>query len=231
MGARTMWALVTVALPSSRRGNFADDLLEGLLACADRFGVAIVGGDTSSSPGPVVIDVAAIGATPGPVCLRSGAQVGDTICVTGALGGSLLSRHLHPEPRQVEALALVKAGGVHAMIDISDGLSTDLGHMLDASGVGARVRAERVPVHDDARRASEQDGRSPLDHALHDGEDFELLFTCTPERADALAFDGLSGTVVTRIGAVTEDRSYLLVDEDDGVRVMERRGHDHFRDD
>ena len=103
--------------------------------------------------------------------------------MTGALGGSLLGRHLRPEPRQDEALSLVQGSGVHAMIDLSDGLSTDLGHVLDASGVGARVRADRVPIHDDARRASEQGGRSPLDHALHDGEDYELLFTCDPARA------------------------------------------------
>jgi thiamine-monophosphate kinase len=233
MGGKALWAVVSVALPESRTGPFADALTAGLVACAQRFGVALVGGDTTASPGPVVVNVTLVGCVAALSAVRrDGAQPGDAICVTGALGGSLSGRHLRPEPRQDEALSLVQGGTVHAMIDVSDGLSSDLGHVADASGVGARVFPSSVPIHPDARAASRTSGRSPLDHALHDGEDFELLFTVPMDRAARLAASGLAGTPVTCIGLVTKEPGLWLTPragEDGETRRLERRGHDHFR--
>ena len=149
--------------------------------------------------------------------------------MTGALGGSLAGRHLRVVPRVAEAAALVAGGPVHAMIDLSDGLSSDLGHVLDASGVGAQVWGDRVPVHADAAAMARRDGRSQIDHALHDGEDFELCFTVPAGRADDLTDHGLAGTAVSCIGRVTAGRDYVLFDCMGGTpRPMIRRGYDHF---
>ncbi len=109
--------------------------------------------------------------------LRSGAKPGDWIFVTGPLGGSILGRHLNPTPRLTEAEALVTACDLHAMIDVSDGLAKDLNHICEESGCGAVLTAEAIPVHSDAVELAERTGRPPLQHALSDGEDFELIFT------------------------------------------------------
>jgi thiamine-monophosphate kinase len=166
----------------------------------------------------------------GGAVLRSGARAGDAVCVTGALGGSSLGRHLDVRPRQDEALALVQGGAVHAMIDLSDGLSSDLGHVLDASEVGAVLWADAIPVHADAERAAELDGRSALLHALDDGEDFELLFCVPQSRVEALVRDGLAGTPVHQVGIVTESHGLgLAADRRTAARPLARGGYDHFR--
>lgn len=232
MGGRALHAVVSVALRRDTPTAFADGLLDGLLACAARHGVALVGGDTTASPGPIVVNVALTGSVlRGRAVLRSGARAGDAVCVTGALGGSILGRHLRVSPRQEEAALLVQGGRVGAMIDLSDGLSSDLGHVLDASGVGAELFADRIPVHADATALAGRDGAAALDHALHDGEDFELCFTTDPDRAEALERAGLGGTRVTRVGRITADRAYVLLPAEGraGGRPVGRRGHDHFR--
>lgn len=232
MGARAAHALVSVALRPEHTGAFADALLDGLLACAARYGVAVVGGDTSGTPSGVVVNVALTGFVPrGRAVRRAGARLGDAVCVTGALGGSILGRHLRAAPRQDEALALVQGCEVHAMADVSDGLASDLGHVLDASGAGAEVWDAAVPVHEDARRLAATSGRDALDHALQDGEDFELVFCVADADARRLARDGLAGTPVARIGRITADRAYVRRPHEGAASSapMERRGHDHFR--
>jgi thiamine-monophosphate kinase len=131
-----------------------------------------------------------------------------------------------------EAAALAEAGAVRAMVDVSDGLSSDLAHVLDASGAGAEVWADAVPVHPDAVAMSRQDGRSPLDHALHDGEDFELCFTLPVAQASRFAREGLAGTRVTRIGTVVPGAGMVLLDGEGAQgtgRALRRGGFDHFR--
>ncbi len=237
MGGRSAHAVVSVALRTDQSGAFADGVLRGLLACAARYGVALVGGDTTGTPGPVVVNVTLLGYAPaGRAVLRSGAQVGDAICVTGALGGSILGRHLRVMPRQDEALSLVQDGPVHAMIDVSDGISSDLGHVLDRSGVAAELWAGSIPVHDDACARSAITGEAPLFHALHDGEDFELLFTVPDGRALEIVRTGLCGTRVSQIGRIVAGPPGACVlraaetSPEPGVALV-RRGHDHFRRD
>jgi thiamine-monophosphate kinase len=181
---------VSVALPIECPAADAHRLYEGMLAIAAEFEVPIVGGDTTSWDRPLAIDVA-ITARPyegiGPV-RRSGAKPGDRLYVTGPLGGSLLGRHLTFTPRIQEARTLAQALGdrLHAMIDVSDGLSLDLWRVCEASAVGAVLdeRELQMVVSEDAKQAAAADGRAPLDHALSDGEDFELLVVASGEIAD-----------------------------------------------
>ena len=148
--------------------------------------MAIAGGDTNSWDGPLVLSVTLLGTTTprGPLC-RGGARPGDWIVVTGAFGGSILGRHLDFEPRVAEALLLAERYRLHAGIDASDGLSLDLSRVATESGCGAMVDLASVPVAEDARRlaANLADGSTPLDHALGDGEDFELILAVPPDEA------------------------------------------------
>ena len=177
MGARPVGAVIAVALPRSGGRKLGVELLEGILPLAERYQIAIAGGDTNSWDGPLVISTTANAETTahGPM-LRSGARPGDRFLVTGFFGGSILGKHFDFEPRVDEALMLAERYGLHAAMDVSDGLSLDLSRMATESGCGAIVDLDKVPIADAAHELSrdEPDGRTPLDHALSDGEDFEL---------------------------------------------------------
>jgi thiamine-monophosphate kinase len=203
-------AVVSVGLP--RRGGraLAEELYLGLRELADAFDTAIVGGDTNSWDGPLVINVTLLGeATPRGAVRRNGARPGDLLLVTGSLGGSLLGKHLDFTPRVREALTLHAAVDLHAMIDISDGLAADVAHLCTESACGAVLRAESIPIADAAQRMG--DKRTPLEHALGDGEDFELVFAVAPTDAEALLrsppISGLAvvGACVTEAGLWLEE--------------------------
>jgi len=188
--------VVSVALPRSD-GRLAEELYLGLREMADRFQVPIVGGDTNSWEGRLVISVTVLGeATERGVVQRSGAQVGDWLFVTGALGGSILGHHLDFTPRIQEALRLQEWVSLHAMLDISDGLASDLNHICQESGCGAVLVADAIPIAPAAITLSRTSQKPPLQHALEDGEDFELLFAVSPEDGAKLLqeppFAGLS---------------------------------------
>ncbi|MBI4575376.1 MAG: thiamine-monophosphate kinase [Planctomycetes bacterium] len=230
MGGRPEAAFVALALPAGGPAGMADALMDGLAALAARHGVAVAGGDTNSWEGPLAVAVTVTG-RPGPrgPLLRSGARGGDVLAVTGALGGSRAGRHLDFEPRLAEAEALAAAGEVHALLDISDGLALDLARMAEASGVGARLEAARVPVSAEARGAARSSGRTPLDHALGDGEDFELLAALPLATWEAVRRTGLpGGTPLTRVGEVTPlAQGLVLVRPDGGGEPLEVRGWQH----
>jgi len=224
-------AVVSVALPRDRAVAVAQGLHTGMLPLAKRFGVDLVGGDTNAWDGPLVISVTLLGEATarGPV-RRSGAQPGDAILVTGPLGGSLKGRHLRPEPRIAEALALHAVAPIHAMIDISDGLTSDLGHILEESGnLGAILDPGAIPIHPDARASSIDDGRSPLDHALNDGEDFELCLVVPPEAAELLTQAPPPPALVHRIGIVSARPGLWLGSADGPCSPLVTRGFDHLR--
>jgi thiamine-monophosphate kinase len=202
----------------------------GIAEASERFGLTLIGGDTNVWDGPLVVSVTAIGETAGrgPV-LRSGARAGDVIFVTGPLGGSLLGRHLRPVPRVAEALALQAAVPLHAMIDLSDGLASDLQHILEESGgLGAILDESAIPIHPDAEAQSRRDGRSPLDHALADGEDFELCFAVGPDDASRLLSAPAPPSALFRIGEVVEQRGIRLRSPTGSIREMTARGFDHL---
>jgi len=213
MAAKPLAAVIAVALPKAGGRQLAERIYTGIAALAAEFQVAIVGGDTNSWDGPLVISSTVLG-TPtgkGPV-RRRGAKPGDWIFVTGQLGGSILGKHLKFKPRVREAIALHEAVELHAMIDISDGLAADLHHILEESRVGARIRSADLPVSEDAHRFD--DLRSPIEHALSDGEDFELLFTVAPDDGSHLCIFPPGGVPLTLIGEITSERTCVLVDKE-----------------
>lgn len=230
MAARPMAVWVAVCLP--RRGGFeiARQLVDGMLPLAERYGVALAGGDTNSWDGPLVVSVTAMGEVTGSGPLRrDGARPGDRIVVTGALGGSILGRHLDFEPRVCEAMELHARYGLHAGIDISDGLLVDLAHVADASGVGAAVDLPRVPIAEDAHRLALEraDGATALDHALGDGEDFELLLAVPPSEAERMLADRPIAAPLTVIGEFVAERGLWRREAGGRFAPLEPRGWRH----
>jgi thiamine-monophosphate kinase len=229
MAGRPLAALVAVALPKGRAVELAQGVLAGMGPLAQRYGVDLVGGDTNAWDGPFVIAVTLLGeTTPDGAVRRSGARPGDAIVVTGPLGGSLLGRHLDPRPRIDEALSINRRARPHAMIDVSDGLAADLGHILaESGGLGATLDADTIPIHPDAEALSRRDGRTPLEHALHDGEDFELCLTLDPADAEDLLARPPAGVTLHRIGVVDAGPGLRLA-TGGGLVPIEPRGYDHL---
>ena len=225
MAGRPVAAVVSVGLPRQGGHGLAEDLFLGLRDVADAFRTAIVGGDTNSWEGPLVINVTLLGEATarGPV-RRSGAKPGDWLFVTGPLGGSIRGKHLTFTPRVREALDLHSSVDLHAMIDISDGLAADVWHLCEESHCGGVLRAEAIPISDDARLMN--DDRSPLDHALSDGEDFELAFAVTP--ADGISLlenQPVQGITLRNIGEFVPEGLWL---EADGKRrPLKPQGYVH----
>lgn len=220
MGGVPTAAVVSLGLPPRTPVRFVEELYEGLRRCARRYGVAIVGGDTVRAP-VVTVDVAILGRVErGRLARRSGAQVGDGVFVTGHLGGSLASgRHATFVPRLAQARWLVRHGLVHAMIDLSDGLASDLWQLARASHVTLRVEAARIPVSTAGRTVR---------HALMDGEDFELLFTVPSSSARRIP-RSLARVPVTRIGDVVSRRVGVeLVRTDGRIESIIPTGFRHF---
>jgi thiamine-monophosphate kinase len=215
MAGKPVAAVVSVGLP--RRGGMAlaQELYTGLREMADQCEVAIVGGDTNSWDGPLVISVTLLGEPTGrgPVT-RAGAKPGDWLMTTGPLGGSILGKHLDFTPRVREAMQLHAVADLHAMIDISDGLAADVHHLCEEGRCGAVLWAEKIPVSGDAQRMT--DGRTSLEHALGDGEDFELVFAVSPPEAQRLsATQPVAGVTLAPIGEVVEQGLWL---EENGLR-------------
>jgi thiamine-monophosphate kinase len=183
MAARPVAALVSLALPIDGGEALAKQLYAGLMPLASEFNCAIAGGDVNSWKGRLVINITALGEVqPGREWRRSGARPGDLVLVTGSFGGSILGKQFSFTPRVSEALWLAEHLEVHAAIDVSDGLSLDLSRLAETSGIGAAVVLDQVPMSSAAKElsASLADGTSPLEHALADGEDFELILAVSP---------------------------------------------------
>jgi thiamine-monophosphate kinase len=217
MGCLPAAAVATVALPKDAGVEYAKELYLGLRDAADPYFCPVVGGDTGSWAGKLVLTVTILGRSRGvkPVT-RSGAKPGDAIYVSGPLGGSVRGRHMTFEPRVFLGRQLAETGLVTAMIDLSDGLSRDLRHICRLSGVGAVIESAAVPVHDDAVEMR-RDGHTPLEHALHDGEDYELLFT-----APDAGFTGLA----RKVGMITASPGIWLQTDGD-LQPLEPKGWEH----
>jgi len=227
MGCVPTASLATVGVGRSRDDTFVRKLAESMISAAERYGAPITGGDLTSWDEPLCISVTVLGrvAEPEPV-LRSGARPGHVLFVTGALGGSALGRHLTAEPRILAGLFLNGEAGASAMIDISDGLSTDLHHIARESRVGAVVREADIPLSEAAHEAAAADGRTALEHALDDGEDFELLVAIPPENVGRLRESWTFDLPITEIGEITD--ADVLLERLDGSRLpLQPRGYEH----
>lgn len=233
MGGTPTAALVTVGLPQGFDPAWIEGVYAGINALARRYDVAVVGGETTLSPGQTWISVALLGwVQRGKAVLRSGAQPGDAIFVTGELGGSIAGKHLEFEPRLVEARWLTEHFPIHAMIDLSDGLASDLRHLLQASGLGAELLKSAIPISRAAReRARRGDTAKPaLAAALTDGEDFELLFTVAARDAVRLLDAWKKRFPDVRLSCIGKTvRGHTLTLRDrHGAQTLEAHGYVHW---
>jgi thiamine-monophosphate kinase len=230
MAAEPLAALISLALPRQGGAELAKELYEGLLPLAARFNCPVAGGDTNSWDGPLVISVTALGEVPPERrWRRSGAKPGDAILVTGGLGGSILGKQFEFHPRVKEALWLAEHATIHAAIDISDGLLLDLSRLCDASACGAALDLPSIPVASAALDLSrdKNDGLSPLDHALSDGEDFELLLAVPSDVATQLLDAQPLSTPLTRIGEFITQPGLFAKSADEKLQPLPPRGYEH----
>jgi thiamine-monophosphate kinase len=240
MGGEPVAVFLSLALPRDVPQWWVVRFARGLIGLGEKIGVSLAGGDTAESPNGVLVDIIVIGAAPkGKSVLRSGAKPGDRIYVSGKLGGSAAAvvrmqsnaktkfnprdyrRHFYPEPRIEPGRILREKGLASAMIDTSDGLSTDLAHLCEESGVGAEIEAALIPRASVGRPAREVD----LDLALHGGEDYELLFTSPPGKRLP---SQIAGVALTHIGDITRSSKILLRDAN-GAHELKPQGWEHFR--
>ncbi len=246
MGGVPRCFLLSLALPGSHTGLWLDQFLGGLRRAGKRFGCELAGGDTTRRK-DILINVAVVGEVrTGRTVLRAGARPGDILFVSGRLGeaelglkllrksrrladnrDSVLRKHLYPEPRLALGRWLAEKRLPSAMMDLSDGLSTDLPRLCTASGVGARIHAAQIPTV----RISDREqtiGGAPLDLALHGGDDYELLFT-VPQRKLKHLPRSIHGLPITAVGEITKERALLLIKEADRAVPLPNLGWDPFR--
>jgi thiamine-monophosphate kinase len=234
MAARPVAAVIGLVLPRRGALNLAIALYEGLLPLADKYGVAIAGGDVNTWDHPLTVSVTVLAEpTPRGPLRRAGARAGDQILVTGALGGSRLGHHLDFEPRIREAMLLHEGYALHAGMDVSDGLTLDLARLAVESGVGAELRLRDVPIAPAAEQWARQlaDGSTPLGHALADGEDFELLLVAPPEEARRMLADQplreSHGTSITSVGQIVAEPGLWQLDDQGRRSPLPPRGFVH----
>jgi thiamine-monophosphate kinase len=221
MGGLPNSALITLGLPRDFDPARVEGIYAGLNKTARRYEVAVAGGETTTNPAGMLISVAVLGTVERNRCiLRSGAQAGDALFVTGELGGSLAGKHLEFEPRLAEARWLTEHFPPHAMIDLSDGLAGDLRHLLHASAVGAELLSAAIPISQAARERARagSSAKLPLLAALTDGEDFELLFALTPAQAVPLNDAWNKQFPNLRLGCIGK------ITAEPGVRVRDKQG-------
>ncbi len=240
MGGDPVAVFLSLALPRGLQQSWVTRFTRGLLSLASQHGTKLAGGDTAESPAGVLADIVVLGVVPkGKAILRSTARPGDRIFVSGTLGGSAAAlvqmrdrnrrkvdaraypRHFYPEPRVEVGRVLRELRIATAMIDTSDGLSTDLSHICEESGVGAEIDAARIP----RARVGRPEQVVPLDLALHGGEDYELLLTVS---SDKRVPSQVAGTALTEIGRITRGRKLVLLDATGGKRNFNVRGWEHF---
>jgi len=243
MGGTPVAAFLSLALPKDLPQLWVDGFMRGFLKLARRHGVQLAGGDTAQSPNGVLADVSVVGSVPrGTSVMRVGARPGDILYVTGELGASAATlqtlmgnakkisaqrhkEHFYPEPRVKAGQYLCEKKIARAMIDVSDGLSVDVAHLCEESGVGAMILADRLPME----RAMEilPHEKAALQAALHGGEDYELLFTA---RVNTRVPNRIAGVAITPIGIITKSKKISLTDSMlRTIGPLEARGWEHFK--
>ncbi len=219
-------AVVAVALPPGFGASKLKELHAGIAIAAAKYNCPLIGGDITSwrETHPFAINVTMLSkrSTNAPV-RRNGARIGDVICVTGSLGGSIVRRHLEFEPRVREALKIAQSATVNAMMDISDGLSTDLNRICEQSGVGAILDAASIPISEDAKTQTD-----PLKAALDDGEDFELLFTLVSGEYTRLRQTWDDPLPITQVGRIVEGQGMQIRLSEGRLAQLTPGGYDHL---
>jgi thiamine-monophosphate kinase len=250
MGGVPRWCLVSLSLPPETPVGVVEEIAAGMREETARYAASIVGGNLARSPERLIIDVTLLGeAEPHRVVYRHGARPGDRILVTGTLGDSaaglaillgqapadlpgvpfLVGRHRQPTPRVEVGQAIAKVGGASAMIDLSDGLATDLGHLCDESAVGATIVAEQIPLSGALRAEAIAAGVDPLEWALRGGEDYELLLTAAPENVVPLIDAArVAGVALSNIGEITASRECRLRRADNTSEPLGQTRWHHF---
>jgi thiamine-monophosphate kinase len=246
MGGEPVAAFLSLALPRDLPQSWVRRFTSGLLSLAEKYGVTLAGGDTAESPTGILADITVLGSIPrGKSVLRSGARPGDRIYVTGELGGSAAAvelmqkgmgeknkrklnpreyrRHFFPEPRIELGRILRERGLASAMIDTSDGLSTDLAHICEESGVGAELQADLIPRAKLGKASRQVD----LELALHGGEDYELLFTAPRTKRIPASIKGIP---ITQIGQIKRGRKIFLMNQPGKSHELKPQGWEHFRE-
>lgn len=254
MGGDPRWALVSLAIPGSTEVGYVDELYRGMREQAALAGASIVGGNLSRMESIIVVDFTLLGlVAPERLTLRSTARAGDAVLITGSPGESraglelirrqdlavssscrqkLLERHLCPQPRLVEGQLLARSGQITSMIDVSDGVIGDLCHICKSSGKGAEIEAASLPVSPAICEAAQAAGADSLEWVLSGGEDYELMFTSSPEAVPGLRKMLLdeTGTSCAQIGRITTEIGEVWVRLADGKRIAPSvKGWDHFR--
>jgi thiamine-monophosphate kinase len=230
MGARPKAALVTFQLPDCFELQDAQRLFSGIRALANRFDIQIVGGDTNRWKGKLQIGITVIGTPYGSHTWKmSGARDRDVVLVSGTFGGSILGKHLDFEPRLELARHLAENYFPHAVTDASDLLSLDLFSMARASGLGFEIDLGAIPVSKDAIESAQNndDNLTALDHALYDGEDFELIICASDEQANLMMKDDLMPVALARIGRMTESNEILARHADGSLSPLVVKGYCH----
>lgn len=219
-------AVVSVALPPGFTTDKLKELHAGIAVAAEKYDCPLIGGDITSwrEAHPFAINVTMLSKrSTNPPMRRNGAKAGDAICVTGSLGGSIVRRHLEFEPRVREAIKIAQSVTVNAMMDISDGLSTDLNRICEQSSVGAILDAASIPISDDAKTQAD-----PLKAALDDGEDFELLFTLAPDQHARLMGMWDGPLPITQVGRIVEGRGMQIQMPQGPLAELTPGGYDHL---
>lgn len=241
MGGDPVAVFLSLALPRNLPQSWVDGFLRGMAGLANKQGATIAGGDTAESPDGVLADIIVVGTVPaGKAILRSGAKPGDRIYISGELGGSAAAvakmrahprkklnppdymRHFYPEPRVELGRILRERRLATAMIDTSDGLSSDLAHICDESGVGADIDSSSIPRAHVGKPNREVD----LALALHGGEDYELLFTAPSGKRVP---NRIAGVTITQVGVITRSRRIVLSSASGAGHELPPRGWEHFR--
>ncbi|MFH1831140.1 MAG: thiamine-phosphate kinase [Pseudomonadota bacterium] len=251
MGGMPRFYLVSLGMPKDLKSKCAEQIYAGMHERAQEYGAGLIGGDTVRSLAGLVLSITVIGEIPkGGGLFRCGARAGDAIFVTGIVGGAALglsclnagisdgdaacfiNRHKDPKPRVAAGKILAESKMVSAMIDVSDGVFADLGHIADASGVGFRIQLADLPVDEGFRSLARKIGADPSELAVAGGEDYELLFTSRPGFVDKLeskTFAKFKGLCATRIGVIAREKDKReVIDADGKFFVPAVGGFDHF---
>ena len=252
MGASAREAFISIAIPEDCSIEFIEDIYNGMKQLAASFQVNLLGGDTTGSKKDLVINVVVVGSAPKEdILYRCDAKKGDVIFCTGYLGDSragfylivngieddsevfkaLKNAHLIPRPYLMEGKFLARCGGVHAAIDISDGLSSDIGHILEQSRVGAKIYAEKIPVSENLKTFCQIFNFDPVRYAVAGGEDYTLLFTAAPDQANKIVekYRETFNNPLFKIGEITGSNQLELEFSNGKKELITATGWDHFK--